>query len=495
MNLNYIISGKSNATQALWVGIGSLSSFALTIVSAAILSRYFDKAEYGTYRQILYVYNTLLVIFTAGLPRVFAYYLPRHSIAQGKEIVWKVSKLLFYFGGAFSIFLFIFSGLIAGVLRNPELAIGLRYFSPVPMLLLPTLGIEGIFSTYKKTVFIAIYNILSRFLMLLFIVLPVIIFRGSYLYAIYGWIVISIITLLIAWFFKGIPFRGVIPEKSQLTIREIFSYSLPLVWASIAGIAIKAADQFYISRYFGVEVFAEFANGFIELPFAHMITGAASIVLMPMFSKIIYDNSDTGILIELWQSALRKSAILVYPMVIFFIFYAKEVVTILYSVRYENSYLYFIIAMTVNFFNIIIFAPLLLALGATKFYARLHIGFAATAWVGGYIVVLMFNSPFALAAFSAAKSIMMVFFALLFVSKVMNIAISDLFPISHIFTIFLHSLISVSIMRFIIYVLLPNMSPLSLLIVALTGSILFLFLLSFMFGIHYNRLFNSIFIK
>jgi len=192
----------------MWVGMGSLSSFALSIVSAAFLSRYFDKADYGTYRQVLYVYNTLLVVFTAGLPRVFAYFLPRYSLAQGKEIVWKVSKVLFLFGLIFSVFLFAFSGLIAFVLKNPDLAKGLKFFSPIPMLLLPTLGIEGIFSTYKKTIYIAIYNISSRFLMLLFIVLPVILFKGTFLHAIYGWIVASLITLLIAWHFNWLQINS-----------------------------------------------------------------------------------------------------------------------------------------------------------------------------------------------------------------------------------------------------------------------------------------------
>ncbi|OQA47798.1 MAG: hypothetical protein BWY47_01325 [Bacteroidetes bacterium ADurb.Bin302] len=59
------MQNKSNNTiQAFWVGMGSLSAFTLSIISAAILSRYFDKAEYGTYRQILYVYSTLLVVFS-----------------------------------------------------------------------------------------------------------------------------------------------------------------------------------------------------------------------------------------------------------------------------------------------------------------------------------------------------------------------------------------------------------------------------------------------
>jgi len=228
---------KNNTVQAIWIGLGSLSSFALAIVSAAILSRYFDKEEYGTYKQILYVYNTLLVIFSAGLPRVFGYFLPRYNLAQGKDIVWKISKVLLIAGAAFSLFLFIFSGLIADILKNPELSTGLKYFSPIPLLLLPTLGIEGIFSTYQKTIYIAIYNVTTRILMLLFIVLPVIIFKGSYLYAIYGWIIVSIISLLIAFYFKNIPFKKVnpgIPGAMQGSLLQKF-IRLPLCRYRLTG--------------------------------------------------------------------------------------------------------------------------------------------------------------------------------------------------------------------------------------------------------------------
>ncbi|MGN6645363.1 MAG: oligosaccharide flippase family protein, partial [Cytophaga sp.] len=205
---------KSNTNQALWVVIGSLSSFSLAMISSAILSRYFPKEEYGTYKQIIYIYTTLLIIFTAGLPEVFAYFLPRYSINEGKAIVWKITGTLFLSGAVFSIFLFTFSGIIARFLNNPELERGIKVFSPIPFLLLPTLGIEGIFSTYKKTVFISIYNTLTRFLMLLFIVVPVILFNGSYITAIYGWLIVSIISLFIAFYFKGIPFKGIKSEKA-----------------------------------------------------------------------------------------------------------------------------------------------------------------------------------------------------------------------------------------------------------------------------------------
>jgi O-antigen/teichoic acid export membrane protein len=438
-----MIEKNSNTYQALWVGLGSLSSFAVGIVSAAILSRYFDKAEYGTYRQILYVYNTLLTVFTAGLPRVFSYFLPRYSLGQGKEIVLKITKTLFLFGLMFSAFLLIFSGTIAKILNNSDLATGLKYFSPIPMLLLPTLGIEGIFSTYKKTVYIAIYNTLSRLLMLIFIVLPVILFNGTYLSAIYGWLIASVVTLFIAFYFKGIPFRNVIIEKATLSMRQVFSYSIPLVGASLAGIAIRSADQFYISRYFGADVFAEYANGFIQLPFVTMITSATSMVLMPQFSKIVHEKADIKQIETLWRSALVKSAVIIYPIIIFFVFHAKEIIYILYTDTYSNSIVYLQIAMVINFFNIIIFAPLLFSLGETRYYFKLHLFSAAIVWLGGYLVISLKPIPEYIAILSASVTIFMVFFNVKKISRLLNLSFGNLIPYKNLSLIISHSLLIV----------------------------------------------------
>lgn len=425
-----MLNKQNNTYQALWVGVGSLSTFALTIVSAAILSRYFDKTEYGTYRQILYVYSTLLIIFTGGLPRVFSYFLPRYSLAQGKDIVWKISMMLFFFGFIFSIVLFLGSNFIANILNNPELAVGLKYFSPIPMLLLPTLGIEGIFTTYKKTEFIAIYNTVSRLLMLLFIVLPVIFFDGTYLYAIFGWMVASVITLIMAYFFKEIPYKNVSKETAQLDFREIFSYSLPLVAASVAGLAIRSADQFYISRYFGPEIFAEYSNGFIQIPFVGMVTGATSMVLMPQFSKMIHEKTEINKIAVLWKNALAKSALLIYPMVIFFMFHAKPIIILLYSEDYSGSVIYFQIAMTVNFFNIIIFAPLLFSFGETKFYLKVQIAGAILAWVVGFFLIKTYSKPENFAILTVLITVFLVLTNLKKVADLLKIRFWDILPLN-----------------------------------------------------------------
>jgi O-antigen/teichoic acid export membrane protein len=448
------------------VGIASFNSFALAIVSAAILSRYLDKEEYWIYRAIIYVYNTLLIIFTAGLPSVFHYFLPRYSRSQGKEIVFNISKILFYAGLLFSVFLFATSGLIADVLKTPELARGLKYFSPVPMLLLPTLGIDGIFTSYRKSVHIAIYSTLTRTSMLVFIVLPVIIFSKSYIYAIYGWVVSSFLILILAYFFKGLPFRGLKGEKSDLTFKQILNYSVPLVFASFGGMIFRASNQFYIIRYFGSEVFAEFSNGFIEIPFVQMITGSIAAVLMPVFSKAIHDK-DTSKITTVWRSALDKSVVLIYPIVIYMLFYSNEIITIIFSENYTISSKYFSVAIIINFFNVIMFAPLLLSMGKTKFYAGLHYGMALAIWGVQYVAILVFNSPMSIAITYVIISVIGIIVPLAYVAKLFKVSIFTLFPLGRFSVIALHSLASLFLVNLLLRKIIPDVPD--LLFVAIAG--------------------------
>jgi O-antigen/teichoic acid export membrane protein len=456
---------QSNTYQALWVGIASFNSFALAIVSAAILSRYLDKTEYGTYRQIIYVYNSLLIIFTAGLPSVFNYFLPRFNRAQGKEIVFNISKVLFVAGLLFSVFLFVSSGLIAKVLDNPELSRGLKYFSPVPMLLLPTLGIDGIFTTYRKTVYIAIYSTLTRVFMLILIVLPVIIFTQNYIYAIYGWIASSVLILIMAYYFKGIPFKGLKGEKSDLKFKEILNYSVPLVFASLGGIIFRSSNQFFISRYFGPEAFAEFSNGFIEIPFVHMITGATAAVLMPVFSKAVHEK-DFGKITVLWRSALNKSVVLIYPIVIYMLFYSNELITIVFSEAYSVSAKFFTAAIIINFFNVIVFAPLLLSLGKTRFYAWLQYGKAIAIWSLQYVAILVFNTPMSIAITYVIISVIAIIFPLGYVARIFKVTIFDLFPVGRVLVISLHSFMSMFLVNLLLRQLMPEVSPLLFMLIA-----------------------------
>jgi O-antigen/teichoic acid export membrane protein len=486
---------RNNTLQAFWIGLGSLSSFFLSILSAMILSRYFNKTDYGTYKQIIFVYSSLLVIFSAGLPTVFSYFLPNLTLAKGKEIVLKISIILFILGALFSIFLYFSSDFIGNALRNADLSQALKVFSPIPLFLLPTLGIDGIFSTYQKTFYSALYNIITRMVMLVFIVAPVIFIKNSLNYSIYGWIIASFISFVVAIYFKQIPFKGIEIENANISYKEIFAYCIPLVTASIWGVAIKSSDQFYISRFFGAESFAEFSNGFIEIPFVYMITTASATIMLPLFSKMVYEKSNIEDFVTLWKNAIKKSAILIYPIVMFCLFNASNIITTLYSNYYSESTIYFQIALLINLFNIIIFAPFILALGKTKFYSNLHFIIALLAWGLGYLCVVLFKSPISIAILSIVLSVIKVLVALLFVSNYINVKVKKLIPLKDISIYILHSALSALFVKIILTYFFNSFENIFNLIISLTLYFIILIISSIPLKINYLSIIHPLFIK
>lgn len=150
-------NNNSNTIQAFWVAFGSVISYSFILLTSMILSRYFDKGDYGTYRQVMYVYNTFLVVFTLGLPRAYSYFLPRVPTGEAKDTISKITYLFIGLGIIFSLLLFFGSPLIAVFLKNPDLKYAIKLFSLVPVFMLPTMGVDGILASFKKSQYIAIH--------------------------------------------------------------------------------------------------------------------------------------------------------------------------------------------------------------------------------------------------------------------------------------------------------------------------------------------------
>lgn len=437
-----LLGQTTNSKQAAWVAIGSFFSFIVGIVSPMILSRYFDKGDYGTYKQVMYVYNTLLVVFTLGLPRAYAYFLPKYQNVYSRDIINKITKIFFILGTAFSLFLLLFASFIASVLNNPDLKMALMIFSPTPFLLLPTMGLDAIYASFKKTKYLAYYTIITKILTVLCIVFPVVIFSGNYIHAIIGFDVASLITFCMALYFKSWPVRNAVHQKASLTYIEIFRFTMPLLYASLWGIIISSANQFFISRYFGNESFAEFSNGFMELPFVGMILSSISTVLLPVFSSMDKGNGMNNQTLNVWNSALLKSAKIIFPMLIFSIFFAEDIMMCMYGDLYQQSSIYFVIKNLSGLFYIIPFYPIILAIGRTKEYANVHLLIAFVIVVSEYIVCQYCSSAIYLAITSEVCQILKILLLLKIISNYAHKKIFELIPIKSLMILIIVSVLA-----------------------------------------------------
>lgn len=432
----------NNSRQAAWMAIGSFFSFLVGIVSPMILSRVFAKADYGTYKQVMYVYSTLLFVFTLGLPKAYSYFLPKYGKEYSKDIIDKITYLFIGMGIVFSVILFFCSGWIASFLHNPDLDLALKVFSPTPLFLLPTIGLDGIYAAFRKTHYITIYTILTRTLTVALTVLPVFIYNGTYIHAIIGFDVASFLTCVIALAMKSAPVRNEKNKKSPLSYKDIFRFSIPLMVASFWGIVLSSTNQFFISRYFGNEVFADFSNGFMEIPFATMVIGAIATVLLPRFSELEEGERMNDQVYAIWQSALEKSAKIIFPILVFSIVFARLIMICMYGDAYGSSTLYFMIKNISSLLYIIPFAPIMLAIGKTKQYANAHLVAALLIVVLEYVSVKTLHSPIAIAIISEVCQAIKIYLMMRAIARYAGRPILEMVPIKPLIKILLSCFIA-----------------------------------------------------
>ena len=444
---------SSNTKQAFWVSIGSMIALIFTMASAMVMSRCYTVDEYGTYKQIFWIYSSLTIVFTLGLPKTFGYFLPKVPLTQGKNLTTKITRIFYILGFIFSVLLFSLSSTIASILENPELAIGLKYFSPIPFFLLPTMGIESIYATYKKTEISSLYNIISRGSIAAALITAAILYKHSYIYAIIAFNLASIINFWLAMYLKNKPFIGIQKEKTAITYREIFAFSIPLMAANIVNIIINSTDQFFISRYLGVDKFAEYSNGAMELPFIGMIVGSCSVVLLPVYTRLRHQENKQCAkeeTLNLWRTVISKTVLLIYPIIVFCMFFPEEIMVLLYGDKYALSGPIFFIMLFNNFFSVVSSYPLILALDKVRQYFKIYVFDCILLIVLESLIVVFCPNIYLICIASVFALILRNILFIRIIAKELAVSLSNLIPLKTILTVILSSTIILFITRYAI---------------------------------------------
>lgn len=420
--------GKSRTVQASWLALANLLSLSVGLFISAILSRFMSITEYGTYRQVFYVYSTLLIIFSMGIPKAYSYFLPRVPVEEGKDIVRKLSLLFLAFSSCFSIVLFFGAGTISEWLGNPLLTDNLKYFAIIPMLLMPVMGVESILTVYGLSRLVVIYVVISRISMIVCTVFPVIILKAGVSGAIMGFVVSSLASSLVGLRLSTTPFKNVISAKTNLTIKNVFQFSLPALFSSVYGFIISSSSQFFVSRYFGVEDFALFANGYRELPLAGMVISATAGVLQPEFSRMSKTGADSSQFVKLWKNVIFKSSSIIYPISVFCCLFAPEIVCLLYGNNYREAAHLFRIVTIINLTRIVPYGPILFALGKGWKFANAHLVTALLLVGLDLLCVHLFPSLPAIAIIAASTTLFCLVMLMAAIARLLKTPLVELMP-------------------------------------------------------------------
>ena len=167
---------------------------------------------------------------------------------------------------------------------------------------------------------------------------------------------------------------------------------------------------------------------------------------------------------------------------------------VLYGEQYENSATYFRIKSLVDFFKVIVYAPLIINIGKVKYYANVHMYGAIILVVLEYLSVITISNPYAIVVISVICQLGRIFCMLMFVSKYFKVKLYQLFPINLIFKILAPSIVILLALHYIL-VNVFSLNNIVVLFVSFTFYIITFYLISSILKIDYKSIIKPLLTK
>ncbi|MDH2363754.1 oligosaccharide flippase family protein [Priestia megaterium] len=403
-----------------------------------ILVRVFSKEQYGAYSQVLIIINLCVVILGLSVPNSINYFLPKSKdIKEKRAILSQIILLTNLLGITAALFLLIGRNIISKLIDGDiSSLLVVACLLPFARMLSPLY--DDFFVVVNKAEKVAV--------------------RRSIIAA------VQIITVSLVWFFKLNVFQlflvitvteiligiyiifSIRKEIRELTffkidwkvIKSILIFSLPLAAASTVGTINTEIGKIIVSKFYGVEKLAEYANMSKELPLI-IIASSVTAVFIPQISKLI-GKHDFNSAVDLWKKSIEVTYLTNSWIIGILLVLAKECVDILYSSKYLDGVNIFRIFVVVLLFRLTYFGMILNGMGQSK---KILIS-AIYALISNILFFLILN-PF-LGYVSIPISVLLSVIVmnasqLLFTVRALNIKLSSIIPFGRIMLIFLVNLL------------------------------------------------------
>jgi O-antigen/teichoic acid export membrane protein len=327
-------------------------------------TRMLSKTDYATFRQTFLAYNFIAPLLMLGLPNALYYFIPRNENRK-RAVAAENMILLIAIALVFTLFMLLGGyKYLAMRFNNPQLIETMKWMVAYPLYVMPVAAISAVLVIGNKTVLLALYNIITNVVLLLGIITGLFL-THSYSGPLLAQIFIPVIFLPVALIliFKNLP--GKIESISTKSMKEMLKYSAPLGLATMMGTIMLQLDKIIVSWMCTPEEFANYVNGAMEIPLIGVITGSISTVLLSDMSTLCFQKKENEA-IGLFQKAALYSAAILLPVMVYLAVTAKPFIITLFSSKYLESVLPFLIFLLIIPIRTVMYGSALMALGKSR---------------------------------------------------------------------------------------------------------------------------------
>lgn len=338
-------------------------TYASSFVQVMIMSRVFDKFEYGSYSQACTIVTVISPFFLLGLSNAATYFY-NQNCEERQKYVETIYNLILVLGLSGGIFIVVFHNPIASYFSNLTL-IPLIYivaFRPLFQNLISLFQVLYISS--DRAMVVAVRNTVLSFIQIGIIVIAAYFFRSVELVLFLLVFTDFLQVIILNFFFSKSVMSIRILKLDILSIRRIMTYALPLALSTMIGTLTINMDMMLIGRIMSTETFALYSNMAKELPFNFLISSFTDVV----FPKIINLNArgDKETLIRTYHAYVELGIILTWILIGGAIVCSQELILVLYSPKYLEGIAIFVVYLLVSASRFTYYGMMLSVYGKSK---------------------------------------------------------------------------------------------------------------------------------
>ncbi len=322
----------SRPLRVLALAAGDGINLVLNFLLIPVLARTFDVETYGTYGQVLMIAGFCVTLLSMGLNNIL---LKDLSQASDKEEIFSNNISSGFLIGLLGMAIVIFSASFVGnYFNNPTIVNNLRYYAPYIPVTIAITSCNAALIYQGKSKAIVIVSVLTNLIRLIGII-AISVYADqalNYIFiflSILGVLQLKVLLNQIQW---KLNYRKIKASNINKQLKEALPLGITVMISSV----FTVADGIYVSSLMGVTEFAIYRNGAMFIPLIMSLYAAINSIVLPDVSLLFTNNSYVEIA-QLKRKIASLFIFIVYPVVLYFIFFAADLVRLIFSEKYILS--------------------------------------------------------------------------------------------------------------------------------------------------------------
>jgi O-antigen/teichoic acid export membrane protein len=356
--------------------VSNFIKYLIGFVMPMVLVRLLDQHDYGTYQQMVLIATAAIGIMTWGLPSSVYYFYHHVTRERIPALVAQTSFLLGISGAITAAAIFFASFSIADQFNNPSMASILKLYAfSIAFMIASEHYIP--FMIAQNRYLLTLATEVGESVIRIFVLLAPL-WLGYGLVGLVAGIVsytalrfvVRTLRLLLA---KDMHFAGW--SKYRFPLDQL-GYSVPIALASLVWLIGETFNKGLLAASFTPKDYAIYAVGALSIPLDSIFQASVGNVLRASLPPMVRDGNFAAVVSVLREST-RKLSIIVLPSFIFLFGHAHEFITVLFTMRYEESVRIFQLFVCVVPLHMLMLSPIPQVFGRPRIVLYITLGVTA----------------------------------------------------------------------------------------------------------------------